>query len=162
MFHTYSEEPAQNISADEIFWVVTFIFLKSLLLVTPRGVLCFCLSLWCHRHAGFCVNCLSQALANSLSFVLFVKSWTHIAFCQSTGDLAPYPAEATPPSNENRQVQHTGSHANGNPRKMVLGLGIKQGQVGFRERIWRHREAFGRKSPGKQIHTTLLLVLTQV
>lgn len=120
VFHTSLEKPAQNISADEISWVVTFIFLKSLLFITPRGVLCLYLPLWCRLHADFCVNCLSRALANSLSFVLFVKSWTHIAFCQSTGDPAPYPAETTLPSNENRQLQHTVSHANGKPRKMYL------------------------------------------
>lgn len=35
MFHTYSEEPAQNISADEISWVVTFIFFEELALRNP-------------------------------------------------------------------------------------------------------------------------------
>lgn len=88
MFHTYSEEPAWNIFAGEVFWVVTVISLNSLLPVTPPGGLCFYLSLQWHLHVALCVNCLSQALANFLS-VLFIQHWTSTALGWLTGTRLP-------------------------------------------------------------------------
>lgn len=141
MFHTYSEEPAQNILADEIFWIVTFIFLKCSLPTTPRGGLCFYLSLQCHLHGDFCVNCLSQALTNFLSVCIAYKVLGTHSASPMRGDPAPCPV-ASSPSNENRQAQHIGNHTNTRPRKMLLAWELEKASWGLEE-LEKETEVFG-------------------
>lgn len=136
-------EPAWNTWVDEIFWVVTFISLKSSLPGTPRGEPGFYLSSRCHLHAELCVTCVSQTLPTPRLFRSFLKCWAYPASLRCTGTQLPAPRRAA--WNENRQAGITGTLRSG---KVPLAWGSRKAREGLEDLRKERAESGGEPGEG--------------